>query len=233
MPPAGCLHPLHATTLSGAGAGFDAWSAVPRSGKRADIACIDLRAGDPAVAPRGLPSWYLCGRPPPGAGRVDRRRAQAGACRLADMDADAMVANARRMAARIAKVRNAMNTTTPISSQAELDSSTSRRSGQLRTPDGPQKALHALNPPRLAYVAERAQLRDAAVLDVGCGGGCSARPARAGAFIASPASTLRRTCTRPRGCIGLELPSKQPLASRSITARSRSDAWLPRRCRRA
>ena len=38
-------------------------------------------------------------------------------------------------------------------------------------PQGPQKALHALNPARLGYVAERATLRDAAVLDVGCGAG--------------------------------------------------------------
>jgi 2-polyprenyl-6-hydroxyphenyl methylase / 3-demethylubiquinone-9 3-methyltransferase len=37
--------------------------------------------------------------------------------------------------------------------------------------DGPQKALHALNPPRLAYVAGRIGLRGARVLDVGCGGG--------------------------------------------------------------
>ena len=38
-------------------------------------------------------------------------------------------------------------------------------------PHGPQKALHALNPARLAYVAERTALRGARVLDVGCGGG--------------------------------------------------------------
>ncbi len=38
-------------------------------------------------------------------------------------------------------------------------------------PNGPQKALHALNPARLGYVAERVTLRDATVLDVGCGGG--------------------------------------------------------------
>ena len=38
-------------------------------------------------------------------------------------------------------------------------------------PQGPQKALHALNPPRLRYVAERASLAGAQVLDVGCGGG--------------------------------------------------------------
>lgn len=49
--------------------------------------------------------------------------------------------------------------------------------------DGPQKALHALNPVRLDYVRERTRLDDARILDVGCGGGllsealaqCSAR----------------------------------------------------------
>ena len=38
-------------------------------------------------------------------------------------------------------------------------------------PAGPQKALHALNPVRLEYIAARTVLRDARVLDVGCGGG--------------------------------------------------------------
>ncbi len=38
-------------------------------------------------------------------------------------------------------------------------------------PDGPQKALHALNPVRLAYVADRVELAGAKVLDVGCGAG--------------------------------------------------------------
>lgn len=55
-------------------------------------------------------------------------------------------------------------------SQAELD-----KFGALASrwwdPQGPQKALHALNPARLGYVAERAALRGASVLDVGCGGG--------------------------------------------------------------
>ncbi|HJR72039.1 MAG TPA: bifunctional 2-polyprenyl-6-hydroxyphenol methylase/3-demethylubiquinol 3-O-methyltransferase UbiG [Luteimonas sp.] len=55
-------------------------------------------------------------------------------------------------------------------SQAELD-----KFGALANrwwdPQGPQKALHALNPARLGYVAERVALRGAAVLDVGCGGG--------------------------------------------------------------
>ena len=37
--------------------------------------------------------------------------------------------------------------------------------------NGPQKALHALNPARLGYVARRIDLQDARVLDVGCGAG--------------------------------------------------------------
>jgi 2-polyprenyl-6-hydroxyphenyl methylase/3-demethylubiquinone-9 3-methyltransferase len=54
--------------------------------------------------------------------------------------------------------------------QSELD-----RFGALASrwwdPQGPQKPLHALNPVRLRYVADRVDLRDADVLDVGCGGG--------------------------------------------------------------
>jgi 2-polyprenyl-6-hydroxyphenyl methylase/3-demethylubiquinone-9 3-methyltransferase len=37
--------------------------------------------------------------------------------------------------------------------------------------NGPQKALHALNPARLGYVADRVPLQGAKVLDVGCGAG--------------------------------------------------------------
>lgn len=55
-------------------------------------------------------------------------------------------------------------------SQAELD-----KFGALAQrwwdPEGPQKALHALNPARLGYVAERMKLQGATVLDVGCGAG--------------------------------------------------------------
>lgn len=54
--------------------------------------------------------------------------------------------------------------------QAELD-----KFGALANrwwdPQGPQKALHALNPPRLDYVRARQSLRGAQVLDVGCGAG--------------------------------------------------------------
>ena len=54
--------------------------------------------------------------------------------------------------------------------QAELD-----KFGALANrwwdPEGPQKALHALNPVRLQYVKQRVALRYAVVLDVGCGGG--------------------------------------------------------------
>ncbi len=38
-------------------------------------------------------------------------------------------------------------------------------------PDGDSRALHDLNPVRLDYVARRARLKGARVLDVGCGGG--------------------------------------------------------------
>lgn len=38
-------------------------------------------------------------------------------------------------------------------------------------PNGPQRPLHELNPARLGYIADRARLLDARVLDVGCGAG--------------------------------------------------------------
>ncbi len=68
-------------------------------------------------------------------------------------------------------------------SQAELD-----KFGALANrwwdPDGPQKALHALNPVRLDYVAKRAKLQGANVLDIGCGGGLlSEALAKAGARV--------------------------------------------------
>ena len=51
-------------------------------------------------------------------------------------------------------------------------------------PQGPQKPLHALNPVRLDYVAQRVPLPGAKVLDVGCGGGLlSEAMAKAGAGV--------------------------------------------------
>jgi 2-polyprenyl-6-hydroxyphenyl methylase/3-demethylubiquinone-9 3-methyltransferase len=55
-------------------------------------------------------------------------------------------------------------------SQAELDKF-NELAHRWWDPQGPQKALHALNPARLGYVADRVQLRGARVLDIGCGGG--------------------------------------------------------------
>ena len=76
-----------------------------------------------------------------------------------------------------------MNATLKNFSQAELDKF-DELAQRWWDADGPQKALHALNPARLGYVAERVQLRDAAVLDVGCGGGLlSEALAQAGAKV--------------------------------------------------
>jgi 2-polyprenyl-6-hydroxyphenyl methylase / 3-demethylubiquinone-9 3-methyltransferase len=51
-------------------------------------------------------------------------------------------------------------------------------------PNGESRPLHELNPVRLNYVAERATLRGARVLDVGCGGGIlSEALARGGANV--------------------------------------------------
>ena len=67
--------------------------------------------------------------------------------------------------------------------QAELDKFAALAS-RWWDPDGPQKPLHALNPVRLDYVAARASLRGAQVLDVGCGGGLlSEAMASAGAKV--------------------------------------------------
>lgn len=51
-------------------------------------------------------------------------------------------------------------------------------------PDGESRPLHDLNPVRTAYVAGRAEVRDAKIADVGCGGGLlSEALARAGAHV--------------------------------------------------
>lgn len=51
-------------------------------------------------------------------------------------------------------------------------------------PDGESRPLHDLNPARLAYIAERTELKNAGVVDVGCGGGIlSESMARFGAKV--------------------------------------------------
>ena len=51
-------------------------------------------------------------------------------------------------------------------------------------PGGPMKALHGINPLRLDYIDERAGLKGARVLDVGCGAGLlSEGMARRGARV--------------------------------------------------
>ena len=68
-------------------------------------------------------------------------------------------------------------------SQAELDKF-NELAHRWWDPQGPQKALHALNPVRLDYVAKHVALDGAKVLDVGCGGGLlSEALARAGANV--------------------------------------------------
>lgn len=68
-------------------------------------------------------------------------------------------------------------------SQAELDKF-DELAQRWWDANGPQKALHALNPVRLDYVAQRAPLMGVAALDVGCGGGLlSEALAKAGANV--------------------------------------------------
>ncbi|WP_024870460.1 bifunctional 2-polyprenyl-6-hydroxyphenol methylase/3-demethylubiquinol 3-O-methyltransferase UbiG [Pseudoxanthomonas suwonensis] len=67
--------------------------------------------------------------------------------------------------------------------QAELDKFAAL-ANRWWDPDGPQKALHVLNPVRLDYVRQRVALAGLPVLDVGCGGGLlSEALARAGAQV--------------------------------------------------
>lgn len=67
--------------------------------------------------------------------------------------------------------------------QAELDKFAAL-ANRWWDPDGPQRALHVLNPVRLDYVKQRMALPGQRVLDVGCGGGLlSEALARAGAQV--------------------------------------------------
>jgi 2-polyprenyl-6-hydroxyphenyl methylase/3-demethylubiquinone-9 3-methyltransferase len=76
-----------------------------------------------------------------------------------------------------------MNATAQNFSQAELDKFDALAQ-RWWDANGPQKALHALNPARLGYVAARVPLQGARALDVGCGGGLlSEALAKAGAHV--------------------------------------------------
>lgn len=101
-----------------------------------------------------------------------------------------------------------MNTASNNFSQAELDKF-DELAQRWWDPNGPQKALHAINPARLGYVAERMQLRDAKVLDVGCGGGLlSEALAQAGARVT--AIDLAPNLLKVARLHGLELAQDEP-----------------------
>jgi len=75
-----------------------------------------------------------------------------------------------------------------LSQKANFDQEERRKFDDLAAswwdPNGASKALHAINPARLAYVAERCQLQDSRVLDAGCGGGLLAEAmAQKGAHV--------------------------------------------------
>lgn len=58
---------------------------------------------------------------------------------------------------------------------ANADAGELNRFGKLASrwwdPDGESRPLHDLNPARVAWIAQRVNLRDARVADIGCGGG--------------------------------------------------------------
>ena len=64
-------------------------------------------------------------------------------------------------------------------------------------PDGESRPLHDLNPARLAYIAERVELKDATVIDVGCGGGILSESMAAMAFCSSSSAYIRLKVASP------------------------------------
>lgn len=84
-------------------------------------------------------------------------------------------------------------------------------------PDGPQKALHVMNPVRLQYVADRAPLNGVRALDVGCGGGLlSEALARSGADVT--AIDLAPDLLRVAKLHGLESGVKVDYRQQSVEA---------------
>ena len=101
-----------------------------------------------------------------------------------------------------------MSTPNSNFSQSELDKF-DELAQRWWDPQGPQKALHALNPARLGYVAERVSLPDATVLDVGCGAGLlSEAMAQVGATVT--AIDLAPNLLKVARLHGLELALKEP-----------------------
>ena len=118
--------------------------------------------------------------------------------RLVGMETAAIVANARQCAIasspsgwandhRCARTCRRKATF----SQGELDKF-NELAHRCWDPEGPQKALHALNPARLGYVADASPCAAPSVLDVAAAAACSARrwPARA-------RMSQRRSCSGP------------------------------------
>lgn len=100
--------------------------------------------------------------------------------------------------------------------QSELDKFAALAS-RWWDPNGPQRALHALNPVRLAWVAERANLGGARVLDVGCGGGLlSEAMAKAGATVT--ALDLAPELIQVAKLHGLEAGTKVEYREQSVEA---------------
>lgn len=80
-------------------------------------------------------------------------------------------------------MNTAVNAAIANASAAELEKF-NRLAARWWDPDGESRPLHDLNPERLAHVRERATLRGARALDVGCGGGLlSEAMAREGANV--------------------------------------------------
>ncbi|MBF2755806.1 MAG: bifunctional 2-polyprenyl-6-hydroxyphenol methylase/3-demethylubiquinol 3-O-methyltransferase UbiG [Gammaproteobacteria bacterium AqS3] len=89
-------------------------------------------------------------------------------------------------------------------------------------PNGKFRPLHAINSARTGYIAERAELRDARVLDIGCGGGILCEGlAKRGAQVTgidlaeSPLQVARLHAEEAGLPINYELISAEALAERA------------------